>query len=315
MIGRAAAADILVRTRAAALLERWNSRHGGVVLAFHEISSPQLERQLEIVAANYVFVSLSELVDRLAAGRTTRGLAAITLDDGVGSVSEDAAAIALRRGWPMTFYLPTAAIDRGQAAWYHELPVLLHAARGRTINVAGTAFVLHSESAIHRAIAALTARFCDCGEAEAVETLLRTLRAAVGTPRGIDKTLALFTPLSWPRVRELAQHHELSFEAHSVSHLAMSQLTPAQIDREMKHSQRRIEEATGMPVRHFCYPYGGLHQVGTVAASIARSMFRSAVTMARGRCSSRSDPALLPRIPLYQTDTADAVEMKIALAR
>lgn len=311
----AVVADILVTSRLTTLLERWNGRHGGMVLAFHEIAAPQMEEQLEIVAATYSFVSLTEMIDRLAAGKSTRHLAAITLDDGVGSVTEDASGIALRRGWPMTFYLPTGVLDIGRAAWYHELPTRLHAARGTTVTVADSTFVLDSEAAIHKAIAALTARFWACRQAQAVDQLLSGLRASVRTTPDVDEKLALFAPLSWSRVRELARHDELSFEAHSVTHLAMSQLNPAQIQSEMTNSQQRIEEATGRSVRHFCYPYGGVQHIGAIAASIARKIFRSATTMARGRCTAGADLALLPRIPLYQSDTARTVTAKLALTR
>jgi peptidoglycan/xylan/chitin deacetylase (PgdA/CDA1 family) len=307
------AADLLAKTGLGRSLTYWNGRRGGVILAFHEISRQLMERQLEAVAATCSFIHLDELVQRLATGRSTRGVAAITLDDGVGRVTESAAEIAVRRRWPMTFFLPTRSLDQGRVAWYHELPTLLHAARGRTVVVDGSAFRLVGTSDVDRAIDALTARFKDCTDVPAVEGLLQHLRAAVHAPDAVEES-TVFAPLTWTRVKELARHDMLSFQAHSVTHLAMSRLTPACIEQEMTNSQARIEEVTGRPVRHFCYPYGYAAQIGPTAASIARRVFRSSVTMERGRCTRGVDLALLPRIPLYERDTANMVNAKIALA-
>jgi peptidoglycan/xylan/chitin deacetylase (PgdA/CDA1 family) len=308
-------AGILAGARLTRILDRWNGRNGGIVFVFHEITRARMEEQLEVAAASYTFVSLTALVDRLEAGQPTRGMAAITLDDGVGTVSEDAAEISLRRGWPMTFYLPTGAIDQGRPAWYHELPARLHAARGHRVTIAGATYRLDTRAEIDAAIAALTARFCACANAAAVQQLVQAVRVAVGSSTVSDQQLSAFAPLTWNRVAELARHEELSFEAHSVSHLAMSRLTAPQVESEMRVSRDRVQSATGRPVRHFCYPYGAPNQIGAAAASIARQLFRSAVTMERGRCTRHADLAMLPRVPLYQTDTAHTVAAKIALAR
>ena len=47
-----------------------------------------------------------------------------------------------------------------------------------------------------------------------------------------------------------------TIEAHTVSHLALSQLTTNEFQMEMKQSSRRIEEETGRRPRHFAYPFG-----------------------------------------------------------
>ena len=311
----AIAADILARAHLVRVLDRLNGRRGGIVLALHEISAEQLERQLEVVSETYSFVPLTELVDRLERSLPTRGLAAITFDDGPGSVTENAASVALRRGWPMTFFLPTGAIDRQQPAWYHELPALLLASSGHTFSTGRMTFRLNGSSSIGAALDALTAEFRALNHPSEVEHRLRAIRRALLQSDELDPSLHVLRPLTWERVRELSRHEELSFEAHTVTHMAMSRLSAADIHYEMTASRDKIREVTGRPVQHFCYPYGSAQDIGEVAPHIARRYFRSSVTMTRGRCTQTVDRARLPRVPLYEADQPHWVRAKIALAR
>ena len=114
-------------------LDRMNGRRGGVILVFHETTPEILQRQLDQIAQRYTFISLDAFVDRLIAGKSTTGVCAITFDDGIGSVTETASALAITRGWPMTFYLPTRYLDTGEAYWFFELGLLLKRAAGANV--------------------------------------------------------------------------------------------------------------------------------------------------------------------------------------
>jgi peptidoglycan/xylan/chitin deacetylase (PgdA/CDA1 family) len=117
------------------------------------------------------------------------------------------------------------------------------------------------------------------------------------------------------RVRELAAREELSFEAHSISHLAVSRLPEERLQKEMEGSRARVEELTGRRVNHFCYPYGSPNEVGTVAPSLVRKLFHSGTTTSRGRCSAGVDLALLPRVPLDEGDSEEVAALKVGTAR
>jgi peptidoglycan/xylan/chitin deacetylase (PgdA/CDA1 family) len=278
-------------------LERVNARRGGVILAYHEVSAPTLRAHLGLLAGRYRYVSLSELADRLAAKQSTRGLAAITFDDGYGPTIESAAQLSSEHGWPMTFYLPTRYLDSGQPFWYQELrPLLDRARQGARLGELDRFFrTLRSEAE--------------------VEAELRKLRLALHGSEERPSWVETTPPIPWERVRELARSDALSFEAHTVNHLALSRLDDAGIEDELERCCRRIEETSGRRVLHFCYPYGGLAEIGDAAPRIARRRFRSAVTLLRGRCSADSDLALLPRVPLYESDSTRMVALKVAAAR
>ena len=65
------------------------------------------------------------------------------------------------------------------------------------------------------------------------------------------------TPITWNDVSAYSENDLLDFESHGVTHEALSVMNAKELEAELESSQRRIEEATGKPCRHFCYPFGG----------------------------------------------------------
>jgi peptidoglycan/xylan/chitin deacetylase (PgdA/CDA1 family) len=116
-------------------------------------------------------------------------------------------------------------------------------------------------------------------------------------------------------VRELCRHDELSFQAHSINHLAVSRISEEMLKQEIEGCRKRIEEMTGREVHHFCYPYGSRNEVGASAPNTVRKLFRSATTTARGRCAAGVDLALLPRVPVDDADSEEVAVLKVASAR
>jgi peptidoglycan/xylan/chitin deacetylase (PgdA/CDA1 family) len=296
-------------------LDRWNNRRGGVILVFHEISRAELFSHLDLVSQMYSFVSLSELVNRIVSSKSTSGLAVITFDDGYGPVVESAAEYAALNGCPMTFYLPTRYLDSGEPYWFQELRPMVQGSNVSELKVAGLALSLNGRNKVSDAIKRLDTKFRSLASAEEVEALLRETRHALNRSEERQAGLRTTEPVSWDRVRELARREELSFQAHSVHHLALSRLSEDAVRNEMEQSRKRISEMTGREVNHFCYPYGGQREIGPLARRLALQHFQSATTMIRGRCGRDADPAMLPRIPLYAGDSLQTVALKVGLAR
>src|SRR5579871_4210415 len=102
---------------------------GGMVLAFHEIAPSRLAEFVDCLRPSQV-VSLTELVQRTKAGKSTSGLLAITIDDGVGENVRALTRLFLACEWPATFYLPTDYLDIAEGMpfqWWRRLkPHLPH---------------------------------------------------------------------------------------------------------------------------------------------------------------------------------------------
>ena len=110
---------------------------------------------------------------------------------------------------------------------------------------------------------------------------------ASGTPR-----LPL---LSW---EELAQMTATGFEvaAHTVTHRRLTEIPPAEAEREIMESKAMIEDRLGLAVETFAYPFGlfsGRH------CRTARQHFRGAVSVKLGRASPMDDRHQLPRLDVY----------------
>ncbi len=309
------ASKVLAKTHLVKALDRNNGRRGGVILVFHDISAEVLSNHLSHLGETYTYVSLSEFVDRLTEGKSTSGLAAITFDDGLGSVTEGAARIAIRHGWPMTFYLPTRYLDTKEPYWFLELDLLLNRAAGGKLELGHETFSLENSDSIFGTSKTLRGYFKALSTAEEVEALLRRIRFSLFASESRPAGLSIPEPIPWDRVRELAAHSEVSFQAHSINHLAVSRLSEERLKKELEGSRARIRELTGQSVDHFCYPYGSPGEVGTVAPNVVRKLFRSATTTSRGRCYQGVDLALLPRVPLDEGDSVEVVALKVGSAR
>jgi peptidoglycan/xylan/chitin deacetylase (PgdA/CDA1 family) len=105
----------------------------GAVLCFHGIDtettpSPSsmhvplrlLEAIVDTIHGLGTIVPLRDLVDRHVAGRSTRGMLALTTDDGYVSWLA-AEAFIVRHGLPVTMFAVSGAVDRGRTFWWDRL--------------------------------------------------------------------------------------------------------------------------------------------------------------------------------------------------
>lgn len=81
--------------------------------------------------------------------------------------------------------------------------------------------------------------------------------------------------------------------SHTVSHRWLPHLDDATVNLEVASSRAMLEDVLGVAVLDFAYPMGGWSQ--RVRDAVAAAGYRSAVTVDRGRSSSRSDPFALRR--------------------
>jgi peptidoglycan/xylan/chitin deacetylase (PgdA/CDA1 family) len=288
------------------------ARSGGVILACHDMPTALFVEQIRALST-YRVVSLTEIVKRHRESRSTRGLLAITFDDGVRDVTHAAAKLAATHGWPITFYLPTRYLDepRGLAfqAWGSVRDVLPR----DVLRLRSGEIDLRSQASLDRFIDEITRRLyatCDDEFLPFIDELSQYLIA-----NGHATAAALVPPraITWDEVAALARDPLVSFESHGVSHQPVSKLGEDLLEIELSESQRRITECTNVPCRHFCYPYGGLSTIGPVAPRMVAKYYDSAVTMVRGRVG-KHPPELLSRIPIYSPDTAEMTRLKVVTA-
>ncbi len=296
----------------AALFRRLKSRMTrGFVLAFHDIEPDRLAQLVESIQPAEA-VSLTELVDRSKRGKSTSGLFAITVDDGVGETVRNLSRLFCARGWPATFYICTGYVDSPQGMcfqWWRKIMPLLPA---ETIELAGVRVDLTRRGAIETMAKRMEVMW-HTRRPEEYFPLTLELADIVVRERGV--TMDSIQPpkaITWSEIEQLSRNEILSFESHGVTHTAVSALTDEELAFEMQHSRELVSAHTGRTCRHFAYPFGSVHSIGTRAAGVAKLFYESASTMTLGSVDS-ANPWLLPRVPLYPENSSLHANLKLLL--
>jgi peptidoglycan/xylan/chitin deacetylase (PgdA/CDA1 family) len=257
-------------------------------------------------------VPLSALIRRSMQGKRTKGLFAITVDDGVGETVRALAELCRTKAWPATFYLPTDYIDTGNGMafqWWRVLKPLLPRKR---LQLKSTVIDLTAP----RALEELSRNMELAWHSQRLESYLPTIMELAEIVACENGTAAAAmrpgAPITWAEVESLSKNPLLRFESHGMSHAAMSSLREDELEFEMRHSRDLVTEHTGRPCRHLAYPFGNLTSIGDRAPALARRFYDSATTMALGPVDS-ADPWMLPRIPLYPENSALFARLKILL--
>jgi peptidoglycan/xylan/chitin deacetylase (PgdA/CDA1 family) len=92
----------------------------------------------------------------------------------------------------------------------------------------------------------------------------------------------------------------------------LGQIDPITGKDEIAGCKAELEDMTGAPIRHFCYPYGEFSP--DLAATVRLAGFESATTTRRSRCHSGEDLMHLPRVPVLRSTHLPLLWLKLATA-
>jgi peptidoglycan/xylan/chitin deacetylase (PgdA/CDA1 family) len=98
--------------------------------------------------------------------------------------------------------------------------------------------------------------------------------------------------------------------AHSRTHGNLTMLDiPSSFD-EIEGSKADLEDLTGRPVFHFCYPFGDYGNLQVL--QVIESGYLTATTTARGRALPGCSLLELPRVPVVRSTLLPALMLKVA---
>jgi peptidoglycan/xylan/chitin deacetylase (PgdA/CDA1 family) len=89
----------------------------------------------------------------------------------------------------------------------------------------------------------------------------------------------------------LAAGHEIG--AHTLTHPHLEQIPLEDARREIIDSKKKLEDQFGVPIRHFCYPYGGHNQA--VRDLVEQAGYETATSTIEGFSTKTTDAFLLRR--------------------
>lgn len=243
----------------------------------------------------YTFVSLDHLSEQLVVG-SGKKLLALTFDDGYRDNFTEAYPLLKRLGIPVAIYVTTSFPDGEAVLWWYAVERLLQdhdqiaLADGRVLPCRTSQEKLDAFVSLRQSIMALPAD----GLGDRINSMFKQAN--------FDwRRICTAEALSWTDLRELAQDPLVTIGAHTVSHPVLSALSPEQASAEMRDSRERIEARIGVPVAHFCYPFGSRNEVGAREFELARKLgFKTATTTRWGNIFRKHRAHLhgLPRIPL-----------------
>jgi peptidoglycan/xylan/chitin deacetylase (PgdA/CDA1 family) len=107
------------------------------------------------------------------------------------------------------------------------------------------------------------------------------------------------TPLPLMNAQDLAELAAAGFEigSHGMDHAPLVTGSDALLGREIAESQLVLEQAVGVTVRSFAYPYGA--EPSEAARRLVERTYDAACTTSLGRISRGADPLRLPRVDAH----------------
>jgi peptidoglycan/xylan/chitin deacetylase (PgdA/CDA1 family) len=86
--------------------------------------------------------------------------------------------------------------------------------------------------------------------------------------------------------------HEIG--SHTMTHADLSKASDADLRREIIDSKKALEDSFGVPIRHFCYPFGRYDR--RALALVQEAGYQTACTVAFGLPSAATNPIEIPRL-------------------
>lgn len=255
-----------------------------------------LRRRMELVVEERCNVlPLSQAVEQLQKGTLPPRAVAITFDDGFHDFYSTAFPILESFGFPVTLYLTTYYVEFNRPVFDPMCSYILWKGRHKQTldwpEVFPTPVTL--DGAGYLAAATTLREFASSRKLSGRDKDL--LLAQLAEQLGIDyedlcrkRTLHLITPAE---AQELAAR-QVDIQYHTHRHCVYR--SRKRMFAELDDNRGRIMTYTSRTPQHFCYP-SGFYQSEHVG-HLAAYGISSATTCARGLCSARTNPLLLPRL-------------------
>jgi peptidoglycan/xylan/chitin deacetylase (PgdA/CDA1 family) len=271
------------------------------------VSPDTLAMQLRALKQHFTLIDLGDWLSLRASGAVLPDRACcITFDDGWRDNYDYGLPVLVAAGVPATIFLVTDFIGSSYRFWPNRLAQLL----GRLT----TSDMLALPAELSGLL--LRAGFVPTGSPD-IAQIDRVINAGKNLSDAamislLDAAESLVPVVAEAGRRDLLDEAEIlamrdsglvRFGSHSRRHTRLlPELTPLQLDDELRASRSRLEQVIGQPADIFCYPNG---DCSPAALALVRTVYRAAVTTVPGWNQPQSDLHLLRRLSVHEDIAAD----------
>lgn len=213
----------------------WYRRSAAIVFCYHNVVPDELAGrvgnpwlhagiseftdQIEWISGSFTVVPIHELLSRLQDGRTVKGLAALSFDDGYTGAVRHAIPVMRHASLPFGLFPVINAADDHRPFWWDLVGNITSDERERYL------------------------------------TALKGDRDLVVGDRSQPNLSDDILPASWDMLRSV-QGDDCAIGVHGVTHRNLAALQPEQIAWELTHARERLTDEIGQRPDVIAYPYG-----------------------------------------------------------
>lgn len=101
----------------------------------------------------------------------------------------------------------------------------------------------------------------------------------------------------------------MSIGSHSHTHAHLCKISSEQLEHEISHSKKILQEQFGIPINDFCFPYGEFNS--ETVEVLKRAGYYTAITTQRARSTKSDSLLMLPRVHMTKRTSLALLLLKI----
>lgn len=252
---------------------------------------------LDAKARGYSFIRLDDLNLELLKSKTSKKLV-ITLDDGYSDNFDYAYPIFQKHNVPFAVYVTTSFPDRSAILWWYALEDLI--IQNDVIDLSDSSvFYCRSNSEKNDSFLKIREKIISLPSTD----LLGSLQVLFSKYNINWHFKVNQLGLSWEQIEVMSKGGLATIGGHTINHLAMNSLSLDELTSEILGGKKIIEGHIKKHVEHFCYPFGGVREVGKREFEMVKKLgFKTATTTRYGHVFPAHADHLeaLPRVMLTE---------------
>lgn len=249
------------------------------------------ERQMALLANNFVVLPLAEAVKRLKDGRLPGGAVCVTFDDGYADNAEIALPILKRWGIPATFFVTTSFL-KGGCMWNDSIIESVRSASGPVLDLTPIGIGCHSIESYTQRRHLVNRVLTELKYLSPDDRLERVAQIAEIASAELPDRLMMIPE----QIRELS-NAGMEIGGHTVSHPILASIDDNAACTEIAQGKEELSSIVRAPVRFFAYPNGkpGRDYQSRHVRIVRSAGFEAAVSTSWGAANQATDVYQLPR--------------------